>query len=58
MQQLIDLLATELKVDLSEIRGEEIVNYNLAHIHKFLDLLYEYSKIYMESKKPKYGVRS
>jgi uncharacterized protein (UPF0147 family) len=35
-----------------DISGEQIVNGNAEHIHRFLEILYEYSKIYMDSRKP------
>lgn len=52
LQYLIDLLAQELHIDLSYISGNAIMNYDLEHIHKFLDLLLQYSMKYMEDKNP------
>ena len=41
-----------------DISGEEIVNGNAEHIHRFLEILYEYSKIFMENKRPANVVKS
>lgn len=39
LQFLIELLSKQLEIDLSDISGEAIMNYDFEHIHKFLDLL-------------------
>jgi hypothetical protein len=58
LQGLINLLSQELELDEFDIAGEEIVTFNAEHIQRFLEILYEYSKIYMESKKPTNVVKS
>jgi nitroreductase len=58
LHQLIRLLSIELELDDFGISGEEIVNGNPEHIHRFLEILYEYSKIYMKSRKRTNAVKS
>jgi hypothetical protein len=52
LQQLIDLVSRELEIDKFNISGEEILRGNTDHILRLVEILYECSKIYVESKKP------
>ncbi len=58
LNHLLTILSDELNIDLSKVNGSEILRYNLGHIHRFLVILYEYSKIINENAKRRPIVRS
>jgi hypothetical protein len=59
LHQLIVLLSQELEVEeLTDIDARQVLAFNIDHIHRLLEILYLYSKIYMESKKPTTVVKS
>ena len=43
---------------MGELEGESIVQGDITHIYKLLEFLYEYSKIFLESRKPHQNVKS
>ena len=45
-------------MEVGDIDGEAIVRGDLGHIYKLLEVLYEYSKIYVESRRRDNDVRS
>ena len=50
MDYLIDLLSEAINVDLSKINGAGILSGNISHIDNLMMVLYEYSKILLETR--------
>lgn len=57
MQKLIQLLSQELEIDLSAIKGAEIIKSHVLHVHRFLQLLAQFSEYHQTNLKDESGSR-